>query len=127
MSRFEQRLEQRLEDWADWYVKSYTGGLGYHSKSIQAQIMESGIFVRNPKIDGLQVNSNAEQIEKFLKAMEGQNPLMANVLKTHYFDPGSMRDKAQQLSISHTQFRVYVAMAKQWIAGCITGYQKKAA
>ena len=111
-------VEQRLIEWADWYLRRDDHGLGYPKKSIEAQLMELGGFII--KTTGCYYppsHASAEEIELHLLALAKQNRQLADTLRGAYLLVGTSRQKAKRLQLSYTQFKVYLAMAKQWLAG----------
>jgi len=109
-------VQERLEEWAEWYSRGQVYGLGYPSCSLAYRIMAS---VQTNRQGGqlLLSNSAAEEIESWVCEMTQHNALMALALRAHYFYSGSLRAKAGLLKISHTQFKFYLGMAEQWLAG----------
>lgn len=112
-----QYIERRLEEWADWYSRGNNYGLGYPSCSILYRLMKEGHIIRSSGPKPLPTNEAAEEIESLIKIMAQQNQTMALALRCQYFTQGSLRQKAKQLNMSHTQFKHYVDMAHQWLAG----------
>lgn len=69
-------------------------------------------------------NQNAEEIEFLVNEMFGQNNKMALALRIHYFGKRKSRDRSIELEISATRFRIYVDMARQWLAGRLSVSQR---
>ncbi len=113
-------LEERLYQWAEWYSSGNCYGLGYPSRSLEYRLLHEGTLSRNPFYKPMPSNEKAEEIEHWVKEMGQQNNLMASALRCHYFSAGSLRIKSKNLNISHTQFKYYVDMAHQWLAGRIS-------
>lgn len=114
---FMKDLEERLYQWADWYSRGNFFGLGYPTTSVEYRIMTEGILARTNGPKSLPSNESAEQIEELVKQMAKQSERMAQALRCHYFMPGSLRNKAAYLQISHSHFKYYVDLAHQWLAG----------
>ena len=88
--------------------------------------MREGVIIRNPGYSLLPTNESDEEIENLVSEMAQQNKTIALALRCHYFNRGSLRDKAKQLAhmgvkMSHTQFKYYVDLAHQWLAGRLSG------
>jgi hypothetical protein len=111
-------LDQRLIEWADWYLRQNDHGLGYPKKSIEARLMELGGFLI--KMTGHYYppsHTNAEEIEDYIRELAKQNRILADTLRSAYLGIGTGRQKAKRMQLSYTQFKVYLGMAKQWLAG----------
>ncbi len=119
-------LEERLNRWAEWYSRNIDNGLGYPSCSLEYRLLKQGTLISSPfSSKPLPSHEEAEETEKWVKEMFKQNKLMASALRCQYFIYGGLRVKAKKLSISHTQFKYYVDMAHQWLAGCLTQKRHK--
>lgn len=111
-------VEARLDEWAHFYSKGNSSGLGYPPKNILQSFKETGgIYVKSTAMQQLPVNERAEEIEKLIQEMARQNSKMADALRTQYLHYCTSRFKAKMLGMSYSQFRVYVDMAHQWLAG----------
>lgn len=110
-------VERRLEQWADWFSRGNFYGLGYPACSIEYRLMKEGNISKSNGPKPLQINESAEEIEKLVKEMSEQNSDMALALRCHYFTRGGWRTKSEKVKISHMQFKYFVAMAHQWLAG----------
>ena len=62
-------------------------------------------------------NVEAEEIEGLVAEIARQTPKLAQALRAQYFDKGTLPFKARKIGVSRTQFKVYVDMGKQWLAG----------
>ncbi len=119
-------VDDRLELWADWYIRIENNGLGYPNKTMEQRLKEhGGLFVKSigPKIPPS--NHAAEEVEEYVSELFKQNSLLATVLRKNYFEQNTAARKAKQLGISTTQFRVQLAMAKQWMAGRLSSKKNK--
>lgn len=116
-SSFEKYLEDRLEQWADWYVRGNFYGIGYPSCALEYRLLHEGHIQRNPGPRPMPTNDSAEEIEDLVKQMGEYNQIMAKALRCQYFMSGTLRTRAVHLKMSHTQFKHCVDMAKQWLAG----------
>lgn len=116
-------IETRLYDWALWFSKD-RNGLDYPSCSMEYLLMQQKIRGQKNSPGYIQSNPEAEEIEELVREMAGYNMNMAHSLRLQYFINGGTRFKSQQLKMSHVLFQKYVEMARQWIAGCLIGYNK---
>ena len=110
-------IENKLEQWATWYIKSGDYGLGYPSKAVEARIMEHDVYCRTAGPKYLPSNETAEEIEVLITEMFKQTPKIALALREEYFSRGTLPQKAKNIGVSRSQFKVCVDMAKQWLAG----------
>ncbi len=118
-------LEERLNEWAEWYSHGNWYGVGFSPCSIEYRLMTEGILVKNtaPKVSP--TNENAEEIESWVNDMAKQNDRMALALRYNYFTKGGLRFKAQKIQVSHMLFKSYVDMAHQWLAGRLSASYRK--
>jgi len=114
-------LEERLNQWADWYSRGNSYGLGYPPCTTEYRLMTEGIVHRSDGFKKLPVNEAAEEIEALVKEMAHYNQVMALALRYQYFSEGSLHTKAAKLKISRPYFKHYVDMAHQWLAGRLSG------
>jgi hypothetical protein len=110
-------VKVRLEEWAEWYSRGQMYGLGYPSHSIEYQVLKGGGGTQQYGCRLLSANEEAEEMEAWVCEMSKQNPSMARALRCYYFDVRSLRKAAQHLEIAPTQFKLYLEMAHQWLAG----------
>lgn len=110
-------IEHKLEQWASWYIRAGDSGLGYPSKSMEARIMEQDIYCRTAGPKYLPSNETAEEVEALITEMFKQTPKIALALREEYFSRDTLPQKAKNIGISRSQFKVCVDMAKQWLAG----------
>lgn len=121
---FMQYLENRLEQWADWYLRGNFYGLGYPNCALEYRLLREGNIQRHSGPPRLRSNEAAEEIEDLVKQMAEYNLIMANALRCQYFMTGTLRTRAVHLKISHTHFKHYVDMAHQWLAGRLSAKKK---
>lgn len=114
-------VEIRLQQWAKWFSCGGFNGLGYPSCSIIYKLMTVGIVNKNRGLQTLPFNEEAEEIEMLINEMTKQNKLMADVLRVNYFVGGGARVKAKEFDMSRLKFERHVDMAKQWLAGRLSG------
>jgi hypothetical protein len=111
-------LELRLNEWGEWLRIGNSLGIGYPRQSILALIQEGKIITKNKKFRSIiETHENAEEIEKLVSEMAQYKLYMAQALRSYYLDSLSLRSGAKKLGISHTQYNLYVQMAKQWLVG----------
>lgn len=121
--QFIEYVEERLQQWAEWFSAGNFYGVGFPRCSIEYRIMTEGHVIRSTAEKSFQINSEAEEIEEMVNEMAIQNKNMALALRCHYFTQGSLRFKAKKAEISHMQFKYYVDMAHQWLVGRFSAYQ----
>ncbi|GAB4394070.1 MAG: hypothetical protein Tsb005_15030 [Gammaproteobacteria bacterium] len=112
-------VEQRLAQWADWTLRYGDFGLGYPKQSTAALVASNSIVAQRHTRGSayIPVNAHAEAIERMVKELAAQDALLARALRAYYFLPGTLKSKAHAIHCSYSQFKVHVAMAKQWMAG----------
>jgi hypothetical protein len=110
-------VESRLKEWAEWHSKENSGALGFSSVSIQYRLMNEGTIIKTNDARSLPSNADAEEIEAYWTEMYEQNEAIAIAIKNYYFVDSTLRTQSQLMKISHNQFRHYVQMGHQWMAG----------
>jgi hypothetical protein len=110
-------VEKRLEHWAQWFNSGHHHGLGFHSETIEYILMTVGVMIKSTGTRPLPMDEEAEEIEALVTEMAKYNSKMAAALRIHYFDRKKSRDRADAIQIAASQFKNYVSMAKQWLAG----------
>ena len=111
-------IEKRLNVWADWIMRQNDWGLGYPKQSIEAHLMKYGnIVIQQSNQPVLMSNPDAEEIENEISVLAKQTQILADALRVYYLTIGTMEQKAKKLNVSHAQLRIYLNMAKQWLAG----------
>ncbi|MDR3490993.1 MAG: antiterminator Q family protein [Gammaproteobacteria bacterium] len=118
-------LEERLYEWAEWYSHGNWYGVGYSPCTIEYRLMTEGVLIKSTAPKQSECNENAEEIEEWVNEMAQQNDKMALALRYHYFTHGGFRMKAKKVLISHMQFKKYVDMAHQWLAGRLSAVTRK--
>lgn len=113
-------VESRLLEWAEWHSKENYGGLGFSSVSLEYRLMMEGTIIKTNGPRALPSNIDAEEIEIYWTEMYKQNEVIAIAIRNYYLMDGTLRTKSQLMNISHNQFRHYVQMAHQWMAGRLT-------
>lgn len=117
---FSKYIENRLQEWADWYIRGNNHGIGFPPESF-ITMLEKGITIKKKKSFNLPIlpsNESAEEMEKFVVEMSRQNQQMANALRKYYFgrEP-TIQLKAKAFGVSGAQFKILLGMARQWLAG----------
>jgi len=110
-------LEACLNEWAEWSRTGNSLGLGYPRKSAIALFSEGKSISQNKTVKTISTNESSEIIEKMLAEMAQYKPIMADCLRYYYLNQQSLRNSAKKLGVSHTQYKLYVQMAKQWLVG----------
>ena len=111
-------LEDRLLEWGEWLKTGNYYNIGYPRQSSIAMFAEGRCINQGLKSrPTLDTHEAAEEMEKLVTTMAHYNPLMANCLRRYYLDQLSLRSSAQKMGVSHTQFKLYVQLAKQWLVG----------
>ena len=78
-------VEQRLEEWADWYCRRDDHGLGYPKQSIEAELMAlGGLMIKMTGDYSPLGHANAEEIEFHIHALAKQNRVLADTLRSAY-------------------------------------------
>ena len=120
-------LQERLYQWAEWYSRGHGYGVGYPPCSTEYRLMTEGIVVKANYPKPLPSNESAEEMEHLVKEMTEFNFVMAQALRSQYFDPGTLRSKSKQLNMSHSHFKHYVDLAHHWLAGRLSHRRRKSA
>jgi len=112
-------LESRLQEWAEWLRTGNFLNIGYQRQSSIAMFAEGKSInqTRKSKMT-VDVNLQAEEIEKMISEMAQYKSIMADCLRYHYLHQQSLRKSAKKLGILHMQYKLHVQMAKQWLGFC---------
>ncbi len=119
-------VENRLKHWAEWSLRNAHKGLGYKSRSLQSNL-GLGSAIHSSSTFGTKYpsfNDNADEIEKIVSELARQNFRLAAALRENYFGIGTIKTKAERVNSSSSQFKVHVEMAKYWIIGWFTAFEK---
>lgn len=85
MTNLSQYLDDRLEEWADWYNKFSDGGMGYPSVTIEGRLMEMGVIIRvSGSKAGIPENHDAEEMERWICSMYKWKPKLALSVRARY-------------------------------------------
>lgn len=121
---FAQYLKNRLEQWADWYLRGNFYGIGYPTCALEYRLLSEGRIQRSSGPRPVPSNDAAEEIEALVKQMAEHNLTMANALRCQYFVRGALRTRAARLKMSHSHFKHQVEMAHQWLAGRLSAKKR---
>ncbi|MFT3741105.1 MAG: hypothetical protein QM752_00205 [Gammaproteobacteria bacterium] len=117
-SSFLHYVRERLEQWADWYIRGNDFGLGYPKCSIEYRMRTEGRMQKRRGVKPLPSNEAAEEVENLIKEMaEHHNRLMADAIRCQYLVTGTLRTRANRLNVSHSGFKSLVDMGEQWLTG----------
>lgn len=111
-------VEHRLQEWANWYARSLDNGLGYPKRSVEGRLLDEGGFLS--KSSGYKrelTHPAAEEIEVLIREMSSYNKDLAQAIRIEYIKYNTQACKAKSLSVSLTQFKLYLKMAKAWLSG----------
>ena len=115
-------LEDRLDEWADWSLRIEDNGLGYPRRTIEARLRdEGGVLISGTGCRPLPVHEKAEEMERFIVELYKHKDVLGKALRTQYLEVGTVKYKAKKANTSLSQFKVYVKMAKTWLAGRLSG------
>lgn len=114
---FEKYVEHRLEEWAEWFNRKVNDGIGFPPHSVEYRLMTEAIIEKTHGPKPLECHTDAEEMESLVKVLSEHNPKTALALRIHYFGRRKSRDRSEELKVSATRFRIYVDMARQWLAG----------
>ena len=111
-------LDERIEEWADWVVRLDNHGLGYPHRTLEARLRdEGGVLISGTGYYCPPGNERAEEIERFIAELHKRNEELAIALRVYYLETGFTKHKAKKIKLSVTQFKIYVRMARMWLAG----------
>ena len=109
-------LEEQLEAWSCWVLKSQGNVLGFPKCSIYANMAR--VRPQNGTVPYyLPTHDMAERMEGYIKELAERHIELANALRLFYCELGSYALKANRLGISCTQFKTNVNLARYWLAG----------
>ncbi len=121
---FMQYVEKRLDQWVRWFSRGNSYGIGFSSQSIEYTLMTVGIVIKSTAQRSLPCDEEAEEIEALVVEMAKHNIKMADALRIHYFERKKSRERSDEIDLSATQFKLYVNMAKQWLAGRLSAHYR---
>jgi len=111
-------LEERLEKWGNWCVREEDNGLGYPSRSLDAIVLEeAGVLEKRRGHRAIPINPNVDEIESMVRELSKRDPILAKALREKYVGRGTLKARANNLGISYSTFKIYVELAKYWLAG----------
>jgi hypothetical protein len=117
-----QIVEDRLNEWAEWASHGNWFGIGYSPCSILYRLMTEGILIKSTAPLIHPTNEEAEEMEALIRDLWNQNKDLADALRIHYLFQGSLRYKANKFSINRDRLTYHLDMARQWLAGRLSGY-----
>jgi hypothetical protein len=121
-SEIMQHVEDRLNEWAEWFCHGNWYGLGYSPSTTIYRLMTEGIIVKGAISNMLPTNENAEEIEALIYEMWKQNEDLANAVRINYLTQGSVRHKSKKFSIHRNRLTFQLDLARQWLAGRLSAY-----
>ena len=114
-------IEARLEDWAEWHLKSCGSGLGYPRKNILAQLRDNGgLIIRGVGRKVPNSNLAAEEVEMMLSKLHQQMPQLVEVIRVHYLNPYNHESKAIEKGYSRSLYYSYLRLAREWVRGYLS-------
>lgn len=125
MTKLDEYLELRLQEWADWFKDgNYGQGLGYPSETIEYKIMREGLFAAAGRgLRGtLPANTRAEEIESFVNEMRKEHPKPCLVIRAKYFAPKKtpIEAIATRMKMHKRTFEDQLKLAKFFIRGALS-------
>lgn len=118
-----QYIDYRLKEWANWFGRGNFYGIGYPPYSTEYKLMMGIISEKQHGVRVMPCNEDAEEMEKLIYEMSKQNNKMAIALRIHYLDRDKLQMQKREIGIGETKFRVYIQMARQWLAGRLSAYR----
>ena len=118
-------VENRLEEWAEWFSGGNWYGLGFSNCSIVHRLMTEGVIVKAERAVNISSNKSAEEMENLIQEMWKQNEDLANALRINYLTKGSIRFKAIKFSCDRRELASFLNMARYWLAGRLTAAQER--
>lgn len=109
-------LECRLKEWSRWYRSLPGVELGYPTRSVEGRVRDDGGVLPSSQRTTPE-NPEAEEVEKAVTDLYCIYPTRARVLRSYYFDQGTIRIKCKTFSLSKTKFLQYFDLAKSWLEG----------
>jgi hypothetical protein len=123
---FDEYVEKRLQDWADWASRRDGHNIGYRKYNILYRIMKEGHQLINSTGEYYPpYYQAAEEIESLVKDLAEHNRKHATALREQYLSRGLQRSKAKKLGISESQFKVHVDLARAWLRGRLSAKSPK--
>ncbi len=109
---YESYIEQRLKEWAHWHIKS-------NDKKIKlpAEAKLRGRGHATQQYGYHTFNPDVKKMESLIAELRKHNKNLALTLSSHYLRTETTSEKAKYFKVSASQFRISVAMAKQWLLG----------
>lgn len=110
-------VEHRLTQWAKWY-RHHDEHLGYPKESLESRhLTNGGVTHSNLGKPVLPCNPVAEDLERIITFMRQHDEKISKALCQEYLSCMEQSYKARGLGISLAQFKIQVALARQWLKG----------
>jgi hypothetical protein len=109
-----------------WYVRNDNASLGFPNHCASYRLMTYGNVIQSSSQSNLSYNEEAEEIENFIREMREYHKQMAQALRIQYVSNKSYKERAIEMKISYAQFKIFVEMARQWVAGRLSADIQKA-
>jgi len=114
---FEEYVEYRLQEWADWF-RGGKLGKGYPAESA-FNLFQKEMTINKTKYQQhnfMPVNEGAEEIEKMVIDLDKYNKKFAEALKKSYLGTElTTALKAKSLNLTASTFKKYVEMGRLWV------------
>ena len=125
MTKLDEYLELRLQEWADWFKDGdHTKALGFPKETIEYKVMREGLFAaaRTGLRGTLPANTRAEEIESFVSFIHKENPKQCMVIRARYFAPRKtpVEAIAARIRMNKRTFEDQLKLAKYFIRGCLS-------
>lgn len=123
--KYDRELERRLSEWGKWYVNYVTGVLGYPPMSIEGRIRtDGGILSKGTKLPEPPLNSDAEEMDELINALQINYPAYAKAIKLRYTSLNGLEFFANlelfiknRLDVSLRTYTNNIRLGKMWLAG----------
>jgi hypothetical protein len=84
MQNLSQYLDERLLDWATWYLKYNDGGMGYPPITIEGKLMKMGVIIRVQGATFIDENKEAEEMERWICQMYRWKPKLYLAVRAYF-------------------------------------------
>lgn len=118
---FDSYVEQRLEQWAEWYMSGNHCGLGYPPRNILQRLREEGgILINGTGMKSFPVNSDAEEIEGLVVRLGILYKPYAEALHIRYFNKLTQISQAKCRGYTERKYQLYLRYAHMWMKGYLS-------
>jgi len=124
---FDEYLESRLREWANWCIDIELGNEGWPKESPMSKVMVVGILTRSPGPRPPMSHPRAEEVSFWIARLGVTYPLYAQAIQDLYFNrhlPYKVIAHARRISVSTLKQRAHDG--KVWLNGFLTEYEKEA-